>query len=93
MFDFCDLDLPLHLVGLKREVKTLKTNDGCVQFGASKYKLRCDLFLSLSMSGLILNATLPWRIKVEDGKVNYFTKTKKKSNPFAKRNRKSNPFR
>ena len=79
VFDFCDLDLPLHLVGLKREVKTLKTNDGCVEFGASKYKLRCDLFLSLSMSGPILNATLPWRIKVEDGKVNYFTKTKKNS--------------
>jgi len=58
---------------------TLKTNDGCIDFGTPKDKLRSDLLLSLSMSGLILNSTPPWNIKIEDNKVHYFSKARKYS--------------
>ena len=79
MFDFCDPELPLRLVGLQNDITTLKTIDGCVRFGTSKSKLRSDLLLSLSVSGLLLNSISPWNIKIQDGKVDYFTKAKKNS--------------
>jgi len=79
LFDFCSSDLPLHLVGFEKSERALKTSDGCVRFGAPKSKLRSDLLLSLSISGLLLNSIPPWNIKIQDGKVDYFTKAKKNS--------------
>jgi hypothetical protein len=76
---FCAPDLPLHLIGLQNNTTILKTSHGSVQFGVSKVKLRSDLLLSLSMSGLLLNSTTSWNIKIEDEKINYFTKAKKYS--------------
>ena len=82
LFDFCDPDLPLHLIGLKNKLITLKTNEGFTEFGSSKSELRSNLLLCISMSGLLLNSTPPWNIKVQDSKLQYFTKARKNSFVF-----------
>jgi len=79
LFDLCPPDLPLHLVGLTENAVTLKTSEGLIRLGASKAELRSNLLLCISMSGLLLNSTPPWNIKVGDGKVDYYTKSKKHS--------------
>ena len=79
MFDFLPQHLPLHLVGLENNPTTLKATEGVVRFGTSKVELRSDLLLCISMSGLLLNSVPPWNIKIEDSKIDYFTKARKYS--------------
>jgi len=78
-FDFCDLSLPLHLVGLQNNIVEMKTSGGYTQFGISKAKLKSDLLLPMAMSGLLLNHVVPWNIKIENNKIEYFTKARKYS--------------
>ena len=79
LFDFCDPELPLHLVGLKNKSTTLKSNEGFTELGSSEFELRSNLLLCMSMAGLVLNSIPPWNIKIQDGKVDCFTKAKKNS--------------
>jgi hypothetical protein len=79
LFDFCNPDLPLHLVGLRNNTTTLKTNEGSVRFGASKVEIMADIMLCITTSGLLLNSVPPWNINVKDRKIDYFTKAKKYS--------------
>ena len=79
LFDLCSPDLPLHLVGLSQNSTTLKTSEGIIKLGTSKAKLRSNLILCISMSGLLLNSASPWNIKFGDGNVDYYTKSKKHS--------------
>ena len=78
-FDFCDPSLPLHLAGLQNNIVEIKTNEGYTQFGISKAKLKSDLLLPMAMSGLLLNHVIPWNIKIENDKIEYFTKARKYS--------------
>ena len=79
LLDFCDPSLPLYLVGLENKLITLKTNENFVEFGSPKSELRSNLLLCISMSGLLLNSILPWSIKIQDNKIEYFTKARKNS--------------
>ena len=79
VFDFLPISLPLQLVGLENSPTTLKATGGAVQFGISKAELRSNLLLCISMSGLLLNSVPPWNIKIEDSKIDYFTKARKYS--------------
>ena len=78
-FDFCPSDLPLHVVGLRNNLTTLKTSRDFTTFGLSKVKLRSDLMLCISMAGLLLNSVHPWNIRIQDNNIIYLTKTRKHS--------------
>ena len=81
-FDFCEPDLPLESIGLENIGRCLKTKEGSIQVGAPKSEIKSRLLLCLSLSGLLLNSVTPNNIKIEDGRISYFTKSRKYSTTY-----------
>ena len=81
-FDFCHPELPLGVIGFDSNMRHFKTTGDPVEMGVSKAEIKSQLLLCLSLSGLLMNSVAPNNIKIGEGRISYFTKSRKYSTTY-----------